>query len=350
MHVFIGVRERRLAGSGLAFIFLTTLLWFLLAKSSWHSGRFLDQAIAGRHFPSDCGVSDDFSTLQAPVIYFVTPTYARREQVAELTRLSHTLMHVPNLVWVLSEDAETCSRLVAEVALRSRLPHVRLARPMPRKYKQDVLHKTKTGYKKKKKEPRGVANRNAALDWIAKNASIEGVVYFGDDDNTYDLRLFDEIRSTQGVSLFPVGLLGERGVSGPVVSDNGSHVIGFTDPWFHDRLFPIDMGGFAVNVELIRTSGARMPFIPGAEEDEFLKALGVPKESMEAKAGNGTLVLVWHTQSVKRPVPKVEPEDVREQTNLTPLLRTLELQGTAVVSNEGGKPLPKCLESHCPTH
>lgn len=32
-----------------------------------------------------------------PVIYFVTPTYPRREQIAELTRLGQTLMHVRNL-------------------------------------------------------------------------------------------------------------------------------------------------------------------------------------------------------------------------------------------------------------
>ncbi len=351
MHPFVGVRERRLAGSGLVALFLIMCLWFLLDGSSWRSGRFLDKVIIGRHLPSDCGMSADFSTLHAPVIYFVTPTHARREQVAELTRLSQTLMHVSNLVWVLSEDAETCSELVAEIALRSSLPHVRLARPMPQKYKQEVVYKTKKGYKKKKKkEPRGVANRNAALDWIANNATIDGVVYFGDDDNTYDLRLFDEIRSTQGVSLFPVGLLEERGVSGPIINGNNSRVIGFTDPWFHDRVFPIDMAGFAVTVELIRTSGARMSFVPGAEENDFLQALGVPKENMEAKAANGTLVLVWHTQSVKKPVPIVKPEKMGEKTNLTPLLQTLEQQGTAVVSQDGGKPLPKCLESHCPTY
>lgn len=44
-----------------------------------------------------------------PVIYFVTPTYPRREQIAELTRLGQTLMHVRNLFWIVADDSESCS-------------------------------------------------------------------------------------------------------------------------------------------------------------------------------------------------------------------------------------------------
>lgn len=47
-------------------------------------------------------------------------------------------------------------------------------------------------YKKSKLKPRGVANRNAALDWVRSNCK-SGVVYFADDDNTYDIRLFEEV-------------------------------------------------------------------------------------------------------------------------------------------------------------
>lgn len=73
-------------------------------------------------------------------------------------------------------------------------------------------------YRKMKSPPRGVANRRAALDWLHSNVN-SGILYFGDDDNTFDLRLFDEIRDTQKVSMFPVGLIGEYGVSSPVVRD-----------------------------------------------------------------------------------------------------------------------------------
>ena len=75
-----------------------------------------------------------------------------------------------------------------------------------------------TEYLKHKIRPRGVANRRAALSWIRKNVQ-QGVLYFGDDDNTYDFRLFEEIRDTKNISMFPVGLIGDYAVSAPVVHE-----------------------------------------------------------------------------------------------------------------------------------
>lgn len=75
--------------------------------------------------------------------------------------------------------------------------------------------------------PRGVANRRAALNWIRQNGKKPGVLYFGDDDNTYDLRMFDEIRYTKRVSMFPVGLIGMYAVSTPVVKHVSYHFHGF---------------------------------------------------------------------------------------------------------------------------
>jgi 3-deoxy-D-manno-octulosonate 8-phosphate phosphatase KdsC-like HAD superfamily phosphatase len=73
-------------------------------------------------------------------------------------------------------------------------------------------------YRKANIVPRGVANRRAAINWIRKHAE-KGVIYFGDDDNTFDLRLFDEIRDTKKVSMFPVGLIGDYAVSSPVLQE-----------------------------------------------------------------------------------------------------------------------------------
>ena len=85
------------------------------------------------------------------------------------------------------------------------IPYTHISSPMP------------DFYRSQKPMPRGVANRRAAINWIRQNGKKPGVMYFGDDDNTFDLRLFDEIRSTKQVSMFPVGLIGQYSISSPVV-------------------------------------------------------------------------------------------------------------------------------------
>lgn len=68
--------------------------------------------------------------------------------------------------------------------------------------------------------PRGVSNRRAAINWIRLNHNVDdtnAVVYFGDDDNTFHLDLFKEIRTTKKISMFPVGLVGEYAISSPIV-------------------------------------------------------------------------------------------------------------------------------------
>lgn len=49
-------------------------------------------------------------------------------------------------------------------------------------------------YRKLKVKPRGVSNRNRGLQWIRANAT-EGVLYFADDDNTYNLQIFEQVAS-----------------------------------------------------------------------------------------------------------------------------------------------------------
>lgn len=47
--------------------------------------------------------------VNLPTIYFVTPTYPRREQVPEIIRLGHTLMHVPKIHWIVADDVDQCN-------------------------------------------------------------------------------------------------------------------------------------------------------------------------------------------------------------------------------------------------
>lgn len=220
-------------------------------------------------------------------LYIVTPTYRRPEQIAELTRMSHTLMLVKNVIWLVIEDAKVATPQVTTLLERTGLHFVHLVAPMPEKYKQ-----------KKGAKPRGVSNRNRGLEWVRANAT-KGILYFADDDNTYDIALFDEIRKTKKVSMFPVGLCTKYGLSSPVVKDGKFQ--GFYDGWIAGRRFPVDMAGFAVNIKfLLQRPNASMPYKAGFEEDGFLKSLAPfePKE-IELLADNCTKILAWHTQTKK---------------------------------------------------
>lgn len=52
--------------------------------------------------------------------------------------------------------------------------------PMPQEFKKELAR------------PKGVANRNGGMEWIRAHAT-EGVLYFADDDNTYDIQIFEEV-------------------------------------------------------------------------------------------------------------------------------------------------------------
>ncbi|KAL6260957.1 hypothetical protein P5V15_008485 [Pogonomyrmex californicus] len=220
-------------------------------------------------------------------LYIITPTYRRPEQIPELTRMAHTLMLVKNIHWLVIEDAAVATKQVTKLLERTGIKFDHLIAPMPEKYKL-----------KKGAKPRGVSNRNRGLQWIRANAT-RGVFYFADDDNTYDIELFDEIRKTKTVSMFPVGLCTKFGLSSPILK-NGKFA-GFYDGWVAGRKFPVDMAGFAVSVKFLhQRPNATMPFRAGYEEDGFLKSL-TPFEPRDAQllADNCTKVLAWHTQTKK---------------------------------------------------
>ena len=48
-------------------------------------------------------------------------------------------------------------------------------------------------------KPKGVENRNRDLEWILnrvrETGKPSGWIYFADDDNSYDVRIFDEVCS-----------------------------------------------------------------------------------------------------------------------------------------------------------
>lgn len=138
-------------------------------------------------------------------------------------------------------------------------------------------------------------------------------------------------------------------------------MVAFFDSWPAKRMWPVDMAGFAVNINhLEKHPNASMPYKAGElssifndleikmnffaalgyEEDAFLKSIGLKIEEIEPKANNCTEVFVWHTQTTKTKAPLVKiAKDVLEHTksNLLALLNSLSEMGVSHYSTSGGK-------------
>lgn len=287
---------------------------------------------------SVCSTSTVASSSPLPTIYFITPTYSRREQVAELTRLGQSLALAGNIHWVIAEDSSSCSPLVDALLKRLGLPYTHLVSPQPLMYRLAKL----------RYNPRGVSSRRAGLAWVLNHRK-QGVVYFGDDDNTYDVRLFKQMANTTKVSMFPVGFIGQQGVSSPVVV--GGKVKGFTDDWFAQRKFPVDMAGFAVSLPFLRERNKAgwlaMPYKAGYEEDLFLQNLSLTLEDIQPLANQCTEVLVWHTKTLKEKASslRVSPSDsLAAGSNLPGLLQEAAAQGIATLKRAGAKGLKTCYD------
>ncbi|XP_022411917.1 galactosylgalactosylxylosylprotein 3-beta-glucuronosyltransferase 1 isoform X1 [Neophocaena asiaeorientalis asiaeorientalis] len=233
-----------------------------------------------------------------PTIHVVTPTYSRPVQKAELTRLANTLLHVPNLHWLVVEDAPRRTPLTARLLRDTGLNYTHLHVETPRNYKL-------RGDARDPRIPRGTMQRNLALRWLRetfpRNSSQPGVVYFADDDNTYSLEVFEEMRSTRRVSVWPVAFVGGLRYEAPRVNGAGK-VVGWKTVFDPHRPFAIDMAGFAVNLRLIlQRSQAyfKLRGVKGGYQESSLLRELVTLGDLEPKAANCTKILVWHTRTEK---------------------------------------------------
>ena len=111
-------------------------------------------------------------------------------------------MHVPKLHWIVIEDSDQRTDLVAELLRRCGVPSTHLAVKKSWMVSVGFAHYW-----------RGMEQRNLGLSWIRAQCGAgmrslltegvlqleqcSGVVYFADDDNKYDLRLFEEVSSVQ---------------------------------------------------------------------------------------------------------------------------------------------------------
>lgn len=126
-------------------------------------------------------------------------------------------------------------------------------------------------------------------------------------------------------------------------------MIGFFDSWPANRLWPVDMAGFAVSLDYLEHSpNATMPYKAGFEEDEFLRSIGLKITDIEPKAKNCSEILVWHTQTKKEKPPVVHIDSrivSSDETSLGAILRGLEVMGISQMSSRSGEyPLKCCFD------
>jgi galactosylgalactosylxylosylprotein 3-beta-glucuronosyltransferase 3 len=241
-------------------------------------------------------------------IHLITPTYFRHTQMADLTRMGQTLLLVPRLHWILIEDSINQTNQVIEFVdhIRSLAQKYDSDLKMSHLYEPTPPQHQRRPNEKYYKRPRGVSQRNRALQYLEsmlnQSRSIGGdVVYFADDDNTYDVRLFEQMRNTRSVSIWPVALVGGLLVEKPIVDSSTGLVTGFNAQFKPNRAYPTDMAGFAVNWSLL--AGSRnVRFLYnlsiGHLESNFLQQILEGRHELEPKADLCSKVYVWHTQTV----------------------------------------------------
>lgn len=222
--------------------------------------------------------------------------------------MAQTLLLVPRIHWILIEDSAIKTKSIEDFLqkiFRQKIydfNYTHLNVETPQSFKTNLNDPNWL-------KPRGVWQRNHALKWLRENATAElfddSIVYFGDDDNTYDVKLFKEMQSTTKVSVFPVGLVGGMLVEKPLVKNN--KVIGFNSIWKPQRKYPIDMSAFAINFKLLmnKKDAYFSPNVPrGYQETYLLTSLIKGIEELEPKADSCNEVLVWHTRTQQ---PKLKP-------------------------------------------
>lgn len=142
----------------------------------------------------------------------------------------------------------------------------------------------------------GHAQRNLALEYIYEN-ELKGVVYNADDDNWYSPKLFDEIKKTKRISIFPVGNLGPASIERPIVK-NGKFVAWHSD-WM-ERKFPVDMAGFAFRSEILKEIDRPFWNFNGrGGESEFISKFVDKPQDLELLCNGCSKVFVKHNELLK---------------------------------------------------
>ena len=116
-------------------------------------------------------------------LYIITATYPRLEQLAELTRLGQTLKHVKNMRWIVADDAAVPTKQVMGLLYRLNITYKYILGIKLYYYiliyfksllfnflKKIILGQMPKRYWSWEAQPKGVTNRNNALNWIINHS------------------------------------------------------------------------------------------------------------------------------------------------------------------------------------
>ena len=254
--------------------------------------------------------------LDEPIVYVITPTTSKRglTQLDNLMSFGQTLKLDGNIYWVIVEDTDTCCSSTVRAWLH------RLGLPFAHVIAKTNPPKGAPGH-------RGVDQRNRGLEVVESlveddslrsatthntTSNMMGVVYFGDDDNTYDLRLFPALRETKTVGVLPVGFTGMGTHERCIVNRTTGLIMSMASGFNQRRKFPIDMAGFAFHTDLLLPNNTKRPhshrkvrfnwmWEPGSLETRFMEQLAKKRSDVNPLGDNCTKLYVWHTRPVSVP-------------------------------------------------
>ncbi|MBF0122114.1 MAG: hypothetical protein HQL21_01740 [Candidatus Omnitrophica bacterium] len=191
----------------------------------------------------------------------------RKQFIRECVR---TFVKVSNMLWIVVEDGHDIDPDVERLLVESGIP-----------YKYFHIYSRNFGNSQK----------NLGLTYIRDN-HLKGIVYIADDDNRYDVRLFEEIRRTKKISIFPVGNRGPTGIERPIVRDG--KIVGWDANWSF-RKFPVDQAGYAVNADVL--DALKNPLWAPSQasgETDFIEKVIQSSDEFEILCDECHTCYVWH--------------------------------------------------------
>ncbi|MBF0594275.1 MAG: hypothetical protein HQL22_04840 [Candidatus Omnitrophica bacterium] len=207
---------------------------------------------------------------QLSELLIITCTYRRPHRMHFLEETLKVFRQIPNMRWIVVEDDHAVDPQVKEFLGQCGIPYVYL-----NVYSRNF----------------GNSQKSVGLSYIRDN-HLQGIIYTADDDNRYDVRLFNEIRKTRKISVFPVGNLGPNGIERPIVQ--AGKIVGWDADW-SSRKFPIDQAGYAINAKLLAPlKDPLWVYSQYGGETEFIEKIIQSPDELEILCNECRDCYVWH--------------------------------------------------------